>query len=168
LDLARFINVLKRIPLFEGLEPDQAKLILQICEQRSLQPRDRLCSQGDSSDGLFVLVSGRASVLSSTGVQIAVIEPIAPIGEMGMFTGEPRSATVVAKEPSNLLVLGKLKLDSILGRNPKLELCVSRNLVRILSSRLRSANAELAHVQGLLSDQDSAEPGDTGEEGTDP
>lgn len=157
MDLTRFLTVIKRIPLFEGLEPDQAKALLQISEQRALKPRDVLCSLGDNSGELYILVSGRLSVRSSADVQVAVIEPIAPVGEMGMFTGEPRSATVVAREAATFLVVQKVRLDNLLRRNPDLELRVSRNLIRILSDRLRGANTEISHLQGLLADQDAGQ-----------
>lgn len=154
MDLAKFAAILRRIPVFEGVEPDHAKLILQGCEQRSLKPGDTICLAGEGSEALYILVSGKASVRGDTGAQIAVIEPIAPIGEMGVFTGEPRSATVVAREAASVLELSKPRLFSMLRRNPNLELVVSRNLIAILADRLRKANAELGHLQGLLSDQE--------------
>ena len=164
MDIARFVAVLKRISFFETLSPEQAKSILQVCEQRSLDQNSKLCTFGDPSSELFILVSGKLSVRTKDGVQIAVISPIAPVGEMGLFTGEPRSATVTARESCSLLVLGKSRLDSILRRSPDLELRVSRNLIRILSQRLRDANAEVAHLQELLSDLEEGTPTEDNEE----
>ena len=164
MDIARFIAVLKRISFFETLSPEQAKSILQACEQRSLDQNSKLCTFGDPSSELFILVSGKLSVRTKDGVQVAIISPIAPVGEMGLFTGEPRSATVTAREPCSLLVLGKSRLDSILRRSPDLELRVSRNLIRILSQRLRDANAEVAHLQELLSDLEEGTPTEDNEE----
>ncbi len=72
---------------------------------------------------------------------------------MGIFTGEPRSANVMASEASSLLVLSKAKLDMFMRRNPPIEIIISRNLITTLSERLRTANQEIAHLQNLIADQ---------------
>ena len=72
---------------------------------------------------------------------------------MGIFTGEPRSANVMASEASSLLVLSKAKLDMFMRRNPPIEIIISRNLINTLSERLRTANQEIAHLQNLIADQ---------------
>jgi sulfate permease, SulP family len=89
------------------------------------------------------------------------------VGEMGIFTEEPRSATVMASEASSLLVLSKNKLDVFMRRNPPIEIIISRNLINTLSERLRKANQEIAHIQQLMADQ-SADPEDILEEEPEP
>ena len=71
---------------------------------------------------------------------------------MGIFTDEPRSATVLAREPSALLVLSKNKLVSLMRSNPSIEIVISRNLIATLSDRLRHANGEITHLQKLIAD----------------
>lgn len=165
--LSQFIQVVKRIPLFQGLKTDQALAMIKVCERRSLQPREVLCSYGEPSKEMFILLSGELSIRTADDVQIAKISPIAPVGEMGIFTAEPRSATVMASEASSLLVLSKNKLDVFMRRNPPIEIIISRNLISTLSERLRNANQEIAHIQQLMSDQD-ANPEDILEEEPEP
>lgn len=156
-DLTQFIAAIHRIPLFHGLKPEQAMVLLKACERVSLGPRETVCAFGDPSDRMFILLSGRLSVYSGEGVRIARIEAVAPVGEMGIFTGEPRSATVRTLEPATLFVLTKARLDLLLRRYPDIELVISRNLIRTLSERIRDANREIAYLSGLLSDQDAGE-----------
>ncbi|MDP6779125.1 MAG: cyclic nucleotide-binding domain-containing protein [Candidatus Latescibacteria bacterium] len=154
-ELANIVAALKRIPLFNNLNPSQGMALLKACERRSVEAHQVLCQHGGRSDELFILLSGQLSIRTEEDIQIARIDPIAPVGEMGIFTGEPRSATVVTSQPSTFLVLSKPQLDSLLRRNPDVELAISRNLIRLLSQRIREANRELAHISGLMADQEA-------------
>lgn len=161
--LSQFVQVVKRIPLFADLKTDQVVALLKVCDRRKLEPREYLCAFGEPSNEMFILLNGELSVRTAEGVQIAKIAPIAPVGEMGIFTGEKRSATVMASTTSSLLVLSKVKLDMFMRRNPPIEIAISRSLINTLSQRLRTANQEIAHLQHLIADQ-GAEPEDVLEE----
>ncbi len=154
-DLSHFIAAIRRVPLFQRLKTDQALILLKASERRSVDARETLCKYGEPSLEMFILLSGELSVRTREGVQIAKIAPIAPMGEMGIFTEEPRSATVTALQPSTLLVLTKAQIDMIMRRNPEIEIAISRNLIEILSERLRNANQEIAHLSRLIADQDA-------------
>ncbi len=154
-ETSHIIAALRRIALFQNMTPQQAMILLKVCERRSYTRNETLCRFGDASDEMFILLSGQLSVRTQEGTQIARIDPIAPVGEMGIFTQETRSATVVAREPATLLVLSKPQLDHLLRRNPDVELIISRNLIRLLSQRIRDANREMAHLSSLLADQEA-------------
>ncbi len=100
-------------------EPDEFLSLLTVDEvadvKASGRPRrwDRgatVCSEGDTSDWVLVITSGRAKVSSHTAagteVVLAVRGPGALIGDMGAISGEPRSATVTALEPLEGIVIG--------------------------------------------------------------
>jgi len=154
-DIAQFVAAIRRIPLFQGLKPDQAVTLLRACDRQSVPARKVLCEFGAPSNEMFIILSGQFSVRTKDGVQVALINPIAPVGEMGMFTGETRSATVTAKEDATMLVLGRAHLDALLRRNPDIELAIARNLIRTLAQRIREANREIAYLNGLFSDQEA-------------
>jgi CRP-like cAMP-binding protein len=154
-DLSQFVAAVKRIPLFEGLTADQAMVLLRACERRPVKLGEAICSFGDQSAEMFILLSGALSVRSNKGFQIARIAPVSPVGEMGIFTGEPRSATVVCSEDSTFLVLAKGHLQHLLRRHPDIELIVSRRLIGILSQRIRDANQELSHLRDVIADQEA-------------
>ena len=154
-DLPNFIQAIRRIPLFQGLKPDQALAIFKTCERRTLAPKGVLCELGAPSTEMFILLSGQLSVRTEGNIQVALINPIAPVGEMGIFTGEPRSATVIAREAASFLVLSKARLDHLMRRNSDIEVAISRSLIQILSQRLRDANRELAYLNRLIADQEA-------------
>ena len=152
-DVSQFVAAVKRVPLFTGLQPTQAVTLLKVCERRSLAAGETLCRFGDRSDKMYILLSGELSVQSEDGTQIAKIAPVAPVGEMGIFTDEPRSATVVATSASTLFVLGKYQLEGAMRQNKDIEITVSRNVIATLAQRIRQSNEELNHLRALIADQ---------------
>ncbi len=152
---SQFIQAIKRVPLFHGLKTDQAITLIKISERMVLEPRTALCHYGDPSQDMYILLSGRLSVRTAKDVQVAIIEPIAPVGEMGLITGEPRSATVIVSDKATLLIFNKLYFDNLMRRNPDIELMISRNIITTLSHRLRAANNEIAYLQSLITDNET-------------
>src|SRR5205823_4349990 len=96
-----------------------------------------VCKEGDASDSLFVLVSGRAvavHVESSGSVRVVShIDQGETIGEMGLITGEPRSSTVVCWRDSELLRLDRDSFEKLTVRHPRILLSISQTI----SERLR-------------------------------
>ena len=68
----------------------------------SLAPGDTLVREGDSGDGLWILVSGTLQVSKAGTAISSVSHPGAAIGEISLLLDSPFSATVVASEPSVL------------------------------------------------------------------
>src|SRR5919108_307331 len=86
--------------LFGSLSEQALATIEPLAQWIQLVRGEALFQQGDASDGLCVVVSGRLQVIrtNSDGVEtvIAEVKPGESIGEMGFFTREPRTADVVA------------------------------------------------------------------------
>jgi CRP-like cAMP-binding protein len=66
---------------------------------------------------------------------------------MGLITGHPRSATVVAVKQSNALMLSKLKFDVLLRKVPDVGLTIYRNVIVILTDRISENNKQIATYQ---------------------
>lgn len=162
-DVSQFVAAVKRVPLFAGLQPTQAVAVLKVCERRSMSAGETLCRFGDRSDKMYILLSGELSIRTADDTQIAKLSPVAPVGEMGIFTDEPRSATVVATADSTLFVLGKYQLEGAMRQNKEIEVTISRNVIAILAERIRKSNEELNHLRALIADQ-GAEPEEDPEE----
>lgn len=156
-DVSQFIAAVRRIPLFQGLNPTQAVSILKVCDRKSIDAGTTLCLYGDRSEQMYILLSGSLSVRTEDGTQIARIEPVSPVGEMGIFTEEPRSATVVATEASSLFVLGKYKLQGVMRQNKEIEINISRNVIATLAQRIRDSNQEQNYLRDIVADQGTGE-----------
>ena len=95
--------------------------------------------EGDPSDALYVLISGRlqATVTASAGQQfVGEIGRGETVGEMGVFTGRPRRATITAARDSVLARIEIGAFEKILKAVPSLAL----NLNRVIIERLQRSN----------------------------
>jgi NTE family protein len=101
-----------------------------------------LIRQGDESDELFIIVSGALGVYIRSGAStaerfVARIGPGETVGEMGLISGEPRSATVRCLRDAEILAIAKKDWDAFAGRHPSAFLAITQTLI----SRLRAAQS---------------------------
>ena len=137
------LTLLKKIPLFAGLPDAQLEQIARMAVSRKVVRHTTIVFVGDSTDSLFVIVSGSAKVLNRDAEGNEVILTLLGsgecFGEMGLIDGSPRSADVVANENCELLVIAKTDFTSVLAGN--VELCL--NIMKSLVLRLREANRKI-------------------------
>lgn len=79
-------------------------------------------------------------VLAEDGSGLALIAPISAVGEVGFMTGQPRSATVRAQEPSSLMVLESSAFENLVSQDAELRASIYHNVVRWLAEKLRDAD----------------------------
>ena len=99
---------LKKVPLFESLTLDQLDAVARLGEERDFQPGEVIVREGEAGDELYVLLEGSVEVFQERqGVQqrLRAIAAVAYFGEMAVLDNQPRSATIVVREPSRLLAL---------------------------------------------------------------
>jgi len=90
--------VLARIDLFAGLDQDTLSEIAEATKQRTYGNGEPIVRQGEPGESMFIVASGRAVVvLEPDRREIATIEPGGYFGEMSLLTGDPRTATVLAR-----------------------------------------------------------------------
>lgn len=134
------VSTLKPLPIFVGLKPAQLQSLFQLCKREDYAPGQVLCEYGSPSQRLFVLGKGRLEVLAEDGGRLALIEPISAVGEVGFVTGQPRSATVRADEPSSVLALDVADFEKLVDQNLELRAAIYRNVIRWLAEKLGDAN----------------------------
>lgn len=146
------LKVVEQIPMFSRVGRENAARVVQACEVRHLDTGATLCKVRESSDALYILLSGGLTVLSESGVDLAQIDPVAPVGEMGMLTGQPRSATVRARQRSTVLSLRKAAFEGLMRKHLAIARQVHRNVLTILSVRLNEANTSRDQQKARLQD----------------
>jgi hypothetical protein len=100
------MQFLQMVPLFSGLDPEDLYELSLVTEQQTFEAPRVLCREGDTDvDDLFVVVSGRASVVVASKDasreaehEMEVLDAGAVIGELSFLDGGPRSATVRPKD----------------------------------------------------------------------
>jgi len=113
-----------------------------------------LMAQGEAGDAMYMSISGRlrAYVRDEDGVEHMVREMARGqiIGEMSLYTDEPRSATVVAIRDSVLVRLGKPQFLQLLQHSAQVGVALTRQLIqRLQAVQLRSELARPVSI-GLL------------------
>lgn len=136
------MDALRATPLMRHLSYREQAAVLAIAENRTYEAGAAIMREGEASLDLYVVVQGKVTV-SKQGRRIAELGAGGQFGEMALVDQAPRSATVVAETPVHVLVIshapmmGLMRMDSVLGVK------ILWTLVQGLSSKLRSASAEL-------------------------
>ncbi|MFT3804186.1 MAG: Crp/Fnr family transcriptional regulator [Burkholderiaceae bacterium] len=134
---------LRRVPLFSSLSEGQLDQ-LAAGSVRKNYPRGRtIVSEGEPSQSLYILLSGRAKVQRSDSegkeVILAVIGPGEFFGEMSLIDDAPRSASVITIESSDFMAINKDSFKAMLIQSPDIGMQIMKGLVR----RLREADKKI-------------------------
>jgi CRP-like cAMP-binding protein len=137
------LDLIRRVPLFSMLTNEQAQTIADGVVKRRYRRGEIIVEQGRKSDALFILLSGRARVITSDSrgreVILAVLEAGDYLGEMSLIDNEPHSATVRAEVQTDVLVLARSEFGACLPENSSLSYAILRGLV----GRLRNADRQI-------------------------
>ncbi|WP_309625918.1 Crp/Fnr family transcriptional regulator [Methylibium sp.] len=137
------LDLIRRVPLFSLLTGDQAQAIAEGVVKRRYRRGEVIVEQSTKSNALYILLTGRARVVTSDArgreVILAVLQPGDYLGEMSLIDNEPHSATVRAEVQCDVLVLGRSEFTRCLPENSSLSYAIMRGLV----SRLRAADRQI-------------------------
>jgi glutaminase len=139
-----------QLDLLEGLEPPELAAVAAAAEVRGFDAGATVLRAGDPAREVCFLLEGRVSVLLPLGDspggparRLASFGPGLAFGELALLSGEVRSADVVCEEMSTVAFVSIEILESLAGPYPGLRSRIEANLVRLLSRRLRTANAQV-------------------------
>ena len=137
------LDLIRRVPIFSLLTNDQAQGIADAVVKRRYRRGELVVEHGKKSNALFILLTGRARVLTADSrgreVILAVLESGDYVGEMSLIDNEPHSATVRAEIQTDMLILGRPEFARCLPENSSLSYAIMRGLV----ARLRSADRQI-------------------------
>lgn len=129
--------MLKTIPLFSILGGEELEAISQLAVTKNYPKNSVIINEGDQTDSLYVILSGKVKVFLTDDQQKEVIVAIQRegdyFGELALLDEEPRSASVMTMEPSTMLMIAKSAFERYLASNPKIAI----SLMRGLTQRLR-------------------------------
>jgi len=136
------VEALRSSSLLGALEEDQLASLAGIAKERSLQAGDTLIRAGDTGAlAMYVILEGSMEV-SKDGNRLSVLGPGQHIGEMALLAPDnvPRSADVVATQPTRVLQLASWDLFPFLDTNP----AMARAIITELARRLIQADERLS------------------------
>ena len=101
-------DVLKKVPLFAGLEKRELEQIAATMRERRFSEGDTVTEEGAGGAGFFIVESGQADI-QVEGEARGTIGPGDYFGEIALLTGSDRTATITAK--SDMLCYGMTSWD---------------------------------------------------------
>lgn len=130
-------ELLRSIPLFEGLTEQDIAKVATLAQVRSYPARAVVVTQGEPAAALYAIVTGRLKVTTSDpegrDTVLGIMGEREVFGEVALIDGGARSATCIAVEPCNLLVLDRALFLELLGNSPS----IAVKLLYVLAQRLR-------------------------------
>ncbi len=133
--------LLAALPLFEAVPADALAAIVAQCEYMSLPGGWTLFEAGEPSDAMYVVLSGAlASYVPARVDRRRLLDRIyagETVGEMGLVSGRPRTASVVALRDSELVRLSRAAFDGVLRHHPSAMLGIARITVERLEAQAR-------------------------------
>ena len=140
MDINEEANQLSRVPLFAKLDTAKLKLIAFTSEQLVLQDQDYLFYRNEPSDSVFLILDGLLDVMHERedGGSDAILQlgQNSLIGEMGVISNAPRSASIRSAGDSKVLKIEADTFMNLLSENPSMSLHVMRELTYKLSKSL--------------------------------
>lgn len=137
------LELIRRVPLFALLTASQAESVADAVVKRRFKRGEVIVEQGEKSNTLFIILTGRVRVVTTDKrgreVILATLQPGDYIGEMSLIDNEPHSATCRAEIQTNMLVLGRAEFARCLPENSSMAYAVMKGLVQ----RLRQADRKI-------------------------
>jgi CRP/FNR family cyclic AMP-dependent transcriptional regulator len=138
--------LLKNVPLFSMLPAPQLELLSRVVVRRCYARGSTIVRAGDITDSLYVVISGRFKVFvgdkSGREIILAFLGPGEYFGEMVPIDDSPRSASVLAMERGELMMLSKHDFRKCLQDNFEMAM----TLLRCAVQRLREADRKIGRI----------------------
>jgi CRP/FNR family cyclic AMP-dependent transcriptional regulator len=134
---------LRTFPIFQGLSDDRLATVARVAMMRRVPRGAAVVHEGDRTDFVYFVLTGNLKVMVSDEdgreVILTILGQGEMFGEMGVLDDSPRSASVVAVAPSDLVTIAKSDFKRLMQENFELSWHVMCNLTR----RLRDADRKI-------------------------
>lgn len=139
-------EVLQRMPLFARLGDRELLRVMQAVEVRSYDDGQIVIREGDKGDELFIVLSGKVAV-SRGGEALTRLGAGEHFGEMALIRAVPRSATVNADGPAELIVIRRQDFFELLRTEHEIAVKMLWQFLGVLADRLDATSSELRHAK---------------------
>ena len=122
------------------LGPEALEFIQGVGEIQVFNAGDRIVSQHDQGDAMFLIIEGSVDVIRDIGVGqqfLAKLERNRSFGEVALLTNSPRTASVTAQTKVRVIKITKENLAHLSAENPRIAMQIYRILAESLAQSLR-------------------------------
>jgi CRP/FNR family transcriptional regulator, cyclic AMP receptor protein len=129
-------DILRSTTLFAGLDDLALHNLVRVCTRRTYGRGQYLWYQGDEGDRLMIVAAGmiKVALASAQGEEVVLttLGKYDTVGELALLDGSPRSASVVAVEPTTVLMVNRATLLELMGHHPTVLDAVLRSLGQLV------------------------------------
>ena len=133
---------LDKVPLFNSLNPRQLEQLAKRVIGRNYEAGQTIVSQGAVGEGFFVVQSGHAEAVveraDGTKSVVNTFGPTSYFGELALLDDGPRTASVIATEPTRCLALTRWDFQSALREDSEMAILILQELARRFRQALSS------------------------------
>jgi CRP/FNR family transcriptional regulator, cyclic AMP receptor protein len=133
-------DLLARVPLFKGLSKRHLRSVASIAKEQRFDEKAKVSEEGKPGDDFYVILAGQASVVRR-GRTVAKLVPGDFFGEIALLDGGPRTASIVADTPLEVMAVNRKPFHAMLQREPSIVLA----MLEEVAGRLRNAERTLTH-----------------------
>jgi CRP-like cAMP-binding protein len=133
------VDMLEKSSLWSGLDKQDFKAIVKTSKQQKFLNGDTIVKKGEEGAGFYLVLDGAVEIRSD-GNTLSKLGPGQFFGEMSVVDTQPRSADVVAVEPSRVLFLSAWSFKSLVSERPRIAVKMLQEFVR----RLRNTDRALS------------------------
>jgi CRP-like cAMP-binding protein len=152
------VAALRKVDIFREIPESGLRAIAPVAEPVSLAAGDVVVVEGGPPDALYVILEGRCRIFKEKGGDthgVVMIEAFDQFGASSLLDRGPRSATVIAVEPTELLAFRAERLGEVLAKDPVTAAAFYRALANSLFRRLRRTTDDLGIARLGLAERPS-------------
>ena len=146
--LEQEVEILRRIPLFQNIEPSKLKLMAFASERVTFAEGAALFEQGEEGDAAYIVLAGTADVrVTGEGGEAITVAQVASndiVGEIAILCDVPRTANVVATSELTTLKITKELFFRMVHDFPQ----IGVEVMRVLAHRLETTTRQLRAARG--------------------
>ena len=146
MQLTETVALLRGSPLFASFDPSKLKLLAFSSTYLTLDTNEVLIYEGEPADSVYLIDEGQANIYTGSGDQEVMVAQLGKhglVGEMAIFRDAPRSATIRAAGPLNVLKIEGDVFLRVVTEHPEAALTV----MRILSEKLAATTDEYERLK---------------------
>ncbi len=142
-DISTISNILKKIPLFENLDPTMHQEVIKHITMEYFPQNYAIFKEGDVGNDMYIIKTGLVKIYHQgktpeEDLDIAVLGDNDFFGEMALISDYPRNATAMVVEPAQVFKLNKQDLIKLITENPDIAAKISNEYLSRLKVNIRS------------------------------
>ncbi len=137
-------NIIKDVSLFYDLSAAELEEVAKVCEYKIYQPGDIIMREGDPGGILFVIKKGEIKITRNfhhqEDIVLTILRDDEFFGELSLLDGRSRSASAIAMNKAELILLSKEEFDPFAEKFPSAGFKIIKRITIVVGSLLRDMN----------------------------